>query len=60
MLKLTVLGDGRWRRLQHLLRKVNKDLVELATTQQVEVLDDLQENTYICQHLLLFFVLYNL
>lgn len=40
-----MLSDGCWRRLQHVLRKVNKDLVELATTQQVEVLNNLDENT---------------
>lgn len=41
-LKLTVLSDSRRRRLQHVLREVNEDLVELATTQQVEVLNNLQ------------------
>lgn len=44
-LKLTVLGDGCRRRLQHVLREVNEDLVELATAQQVEVLNNLPGNT---------------
>lgn len=35
------------RRLQHVLCKVNKNLVELSTTQQVEVFDDLREKTNI-------------
>lgn len=47
MLKLTVLSDGCWRRLQHVLREVNEDLVELPTPQQVEVLNNLHENTNI-------------
>lgn len=41
-LRLTVLGDGRRRRLQHVLRQIDEDLVELAATQQVEILDDLE------------------
>lgn len=42
LLRLTVLGDGRRRRLQHVLRQIDEDLVELAATQQVEILDDLE------------------
>lgn len=42
-LRFTMLGDGCGRSLQHVLRQVNEHLVELPTTQQVEVLDDLQE-----------------
>lgn len=38
----TVLGNGRRRSLQHLLRKVDKNLVELSPTQQVKVLNDLE------------------
>lgn len=40
-----MLSDGCWRRLQHVLRKVNKNLVELATTKQVKVLNNLEEKT---------------
>lgn len=40
-LTLTVLGDSCRRRLQHVLRQVDEHLVELASAQQVEVLNDL-------------------
>lgn len=43
-LKLTVLSDGCWRRLQHVLRKVNEDLVELSSPQQVEVFNNLSQD----------------
>lgn len=39
-----MLSDGRRRRLQHVLRQVDEDLVELASAQQVEVLNDLEAN----------------
>lgn len=44
-LKLTMLRDGCWRSLQHVLCQIDEDLVELAATQQVEVLNNLQDNT---------------
>lgn len=37
-----MLSDSCRRRLQHVLREVDEDLVELATTQQVEVLNNLR------------------
>lgn len=42
-LRFTMLCDGCGRGLQHVLRQINEHLVEFPTTQQVEVLDDLQE-----------------
>lgn len=45
MCRFTVFSDGCWWSLQHVLSEVNKNLVELSTTQQVEVLNDLEEDT---------------
>lgn len=45
---LTVLSHGRRQRLQHLLCQIDEHLVELAPTQQVEVLDNLQG---VCTHI---------
>lgn len=36
--------DGCRRHLQHVLRKVNKSLIKLPTTQQVEIFNDLEES----------------
>lgn len=40
-LTLTVLSDSCRRRLQHVLRQVDEHLVEFASAQQVEILNDL-------------------
>lgn len=36
-----MLSDGCWRSLQHVLGKVDEDLVELSSSQQVKVFNNL-------------------